>query len=97
MIRTFPKTRLIINSIERTIRMTTPMPFSILPINELGLDILPAIDGSVESRRITKMLPDIKPSHYILCLYPPMEIIIYMTCRQVSLMNHSPIGSQTFF
>ena len=54
------------------------MPFAMLPVDNLSLDIIPALDCMLQGQFIAKMLIDIEPPDDILSLYPPMEVIVDM-------------------
>lgn len=74
--------------------MTAPVPLAILPVDELGLDILPTAIGTPKSLLVAKILPQIEPAHYVLGLYPPVQVIVHMSCIEVGLMNHRPVRPQ---
>ena len=75
--------------------MTTPKPLSPIPVNELPFDIIPTTKGLLKSIFVTKMLIDIVPAYHILGLYPPMEVIVHMTCIEVGLVNHRTVRAQS--
>ena len=96
MVGTFPETGLVINSIQGTIGMTTPEPFAMIPVYQLCLDIFPATYCLLQGFLVTELLIEVKPPYYILSLYPPMQVIIHMPCREICLMNHRAVWTKSF-
>ena len=41
VVGTFPETGLVIDGIEGAVGMTAPMPLTVVPIDDLGLDVVP--------------------------------------------------------
>ena len=95
MIRTLPEASLIVDEVQRTVRMAAPVPFAILPVDQLVLDILPTANSPLVGFLIAEMLPDVEPSHDILRLHPPVEVVIHMACIEVGLMDHRTVRTQS--
>ena len=72
------------------------MPLTMLIINDLRLDVVPAFLGSCKGFLVAEVLVEIEPAHDILGLYPPVEVVVDVTCVEVCLVNHRTVGTQPF-
>ena len=45
MVGALPEASLVIDGVERSVRMTAPEPFAVLVVNKLGFDIVPTALG----------------------------------------------------
>ena len=89
MIRAFPETGLIFVCIDGTVRLYAPEPFTVLAVYKILLDILPAIDGILQTLRLLEMLPQVEITYCSLSLDPLVTIIIHMVTH--FLIDHSSL------
>ncbi len=74
VIRTFPEASLIIFLIHRTIFQDSPVPLTVLSIQEMLCHIVPATYGHFEILIGTEILIEIDMTDDILTLYPPLAL-----------------------
>ena len=87
---------MVILAIDVTLGVATPVPFSQFVVDEVVLDVLPAVEGFLQCRLIMEILIDIIKSYHCLCLHPPMTISIHITSVEVGFMSHRTVGIETF-
>ena len=88
MVRAFPEAGMVILAVDVALRVTTPIPLSEFVVDEIILDILPAMESLLKGSLITEMLIDVVETHDGFCLYPPMAVIIHIASIKISLMRH---------
>ena len=67
-----------------------------LAVDEILLDVVPASECFLQGILVVEVLVEVEPSHYILCLHPPMEVVVDVTRVEVRLVNHRTVGIQAF-
>ena len=91
MVRTFPETSLIILLVHRTIFQDSPVPLTVLGIQQMLGYIVPAGDGYKEILFGTEILIEIDMSNDVLALHPPLALVIILISIFPMLINHTPI------
>ena len=89
----FPESGLVVLAVETSAGIATPPPFAPLIVNQMALDVVPATNGLVECALVAEVLKDIEPSDHVLCLHPPVEIVVHIASVEIRLMNHRAIGA----
>ena len=95
MIGAFPETRLIIGCVYRSVGTNAPIPFSVLIIYQMFLDILPTAECLLKSHFIIEMLIEINVAYHIFGLHPPMAVPVRYPLVGESLVNHATLGCQS--
>lgn len=88
----FPESGVIVFEVDIALRIAAPEPFAILPVDEVFLDVLPALQAFFQSILITKILVNVKEANNGFGLYPPVTVGIDMARVEVSLMGHRAVG-----
>ena len=96
MIGTFPEAGLVVDGVERAVGMAAPMPLATLPVDKVGLDILPTLDGTLPRGFVAEMLVDVDPAHDVLGLYPPVQVVVLTAGVEVGLVDHGAVGVESF-
>ena len=91
VVRTFPKTCLIILLVHRTIFQDSPVPLTILVIQQMLGYIVPAGDGSLEIFFGTEILIEVDMSDDVLALHPSLALEIILISIFPMLINHTAI------
>ena len=94
VIRALPEARLIIFLIHRTIFEDSPMPLSVLLIQEMLCHIVPATDGYFQILIGTEIPIEIDMSDDILALYPPLALEIILITILPVFIYHTAIRTQ---
>ena len=94
VIRALPEARLIIFLIHRTIFEDSPVPLSVLQIQEMLCHIVPATNGHFEILIRTEILIEIDMSDDILALYPPLALEVKLITILPMLIYHTAIRAQ---
>ena len=94
VVRALPETGLVVDGVQRAVRMSAPEPLTILVVNELGLDVVPAALGLLQGGFVAEVLVDVHPPYDVLGLNPPVEVVVNMSCIEISLVNHRTVGTQ---
>ena len=94
VIRALPEARLIIFLIHRTIFEDSPVPLSVLLIQQMLCHIVPATDGYFQIFIRTEILIEIDMADDILALYPPLALEIEAITILPMLIYHTAIWAQ---
>ena len=91
MVRTLPETSLIILLVHRTIFQYSPVPLTVLGIQQMLGYIVPAGDGNQKILFGAEILIEVDMSDDVLALHPPLALqIIFITIFPM-LINHTAI------
>ena len=96
VVRTFPETRLIILLVDRTIFQYSPVPLTVLVIQQMLGYIVPAGDGNQKILFGTEILIEVDMSDDVLALHPPLTLEIILISIFPMLINHTAIRTQAF-
>ena len=91
VVRTFPETRLIILLVPRTIFQDSPVPLTVLVIQQMLGYIVPARDGNQKILFGTEILIEVDMSDDVLALHPPLALEIILISIFPMLINHTAI------
>ena len=95
VIRALPEASLIIFHIYLTIFEDSPVPLTVLQIQEMLCHIVPATDGHFEILIRTEILIEIDMADDILTLYPPLALEIELITILPMLIYHTSIRAQS--
>ena len=96
VIRALPEARLIIFLIHRTIFEDSPVPLTVLSIQQILGNIVPAGNCYLEILFGTEILIEVDMSDDVLALHPPLALEIKLISILPMLINHTAIRTQTF-
>ena len=96
VVRTFPETRLIILLVHRTIFQDSPVPLTVLGIQQMLGYIVPAGDGNQKILFGAEILVEVDMADDVLTLHPPLALQIELIAILPMLINHTAIWTQTF-
>ena len=91
VVRTFPETRLIILLVHRTIFQDSPVPLTILGIQQMLGYIVPAGDGNQKILFSAEILVEVDMADDVLALHPPLALEIILISIFPMLVNHTAI------
>ena len=96
VVRTLPETGVIVLEVDVALRVAAPGPFSVLPVDEIVLDVLPATQSFFQGILIAEILVNVEETYDGFGLYPPVKISIYMTCVEVCFVGHRAVKIKAF-
>ena len=91
MVRTFPETSLIILLVHRTIFQYSPVPLTVLGVQEMLGYIVPAGDGNQKILFGAEILVEDDMADDVLALHPPLALEIILISIFPMLVNHTAI------
>ena len=97
MIRAFPEARLVVAAVDVALGIATPEPLAALAVDEVVLDVLPAVQRLLQRALVAEVLIQVNKSYHSLGLYPPVAVVIDIAGVKIGLVYHRPVGIQAFF
>ena len=74
MVRTLPKSGLIIVTVNAAVLPYAPEPLAAGLVNQIVLDEFPRHDGIFDAVLTTAELPEVEIAHDAFCLHPPVPV-----------------------
>ena len=73
VVRTFPEASFVVVVVDRAILVDAPVPLTILVVNKMGLDIIPATLSNGKVVVDAEVLPKVNVTNDIRTLHPPLQ------------------------
>ena len=88
----FPESGVIVFEVDVAFWIATPIPFAIFPVDEVVLDVLPAVQSMLQGFGVAKVLVDVEEADNSFGLYPPVTVSIDVASVKVGFVGHRAIG-----
>ena len=92
----FPESSVIVFEVDVAFGIAAPIPFTVFPVDEVVLDVLPAVQSMLQGFGVAKVLVDVEEADYGFGLYPPVTVSIDVASVKVCFVGHRAIGVEAF-
>jgi hypothetical protein len=89
VVRAFPESCLVLGGIRFTGSVARPVPFAVLGVHKILLDVVPAGESALCCGRIIMVSPEPQVADYILSLDPPLAAVVVFLILEGAVLVES--------